>query len=66
MKRIFTFAIALMSLFAMQQKASALVYTVTVPAGTNACVIAGNFPAPMNWAPDNAGGKMTKVDANKF
>ena len=66
MKRIFTFAIALMSLFAMQQKASALVYTVTVPAGTNACVIAGNFPAPMNWAPDNAGGKMTKVDATHY
>jgi len=66
MKRIFTFAIALMSLFAMQQNASALVYNVTVPAGTNACVIAGNFPAPMNWAPDNAGGKMTKVDATHY
>jgi hypothetical protein len=66
MKRIFTFAIALMSMFAMLQSASALVYTAEVPAGTFVCYIAGNFPAPMNWAPDAAGAKMTKVDSTHF
>ncbi|MEI7503514.1 MAG: T9SS type A sorting domain-containing protein [Paludibacter sp.] len=66
MKRIFTFAIALMSMFAMQQKASALVYVAEVPAGTLACYIAGDFPAPMSWAPSAPEGKMTKVDATHY
>src|ERR1035437_7328624 len=66
MKRIFTFAIALLSMFATLQFASALVYNVTVPAGTFECYIAGNFPAPMNWAPTDPGAKMTKVDATHY
>ena len=66
MKKIFTFAIALLGMFAMLQSASALVYTVTVPVGTFECYIAGNFPAPMNWAPTDPGAKMTKVDATHF
>jgi len=66
MKKIFTFAIALLGMFAMLQSASALVYNVTVPAGTFECYIAGNFPAPMNWAPTDPGAKMTKVDATHF
>lgn len=66
MKKIFTLAIALMSLFAMLPTASALVYTATVPVGTIECHIAGNFPAPMNWAPTDPNGKMTKVDATHF
>jgi len=66
MKKIFTFAIALLGMFAMLQSASALVYTVTVPVGTFECYIAGNFPAPMNWAPSDPGAKMTKVDDTHF
>jgi len=66
MKKIFTFAIALMSLFALLQPASALTYNVTVPAGTYVCYIAGNFPAPMNWAPTAAGAQMTKVDDTHY
>ena len=66
MKKIFTFAIALMSMFAMLQPASALVYTATVPAGTNACFIAGDFPAPMSWAPSAEGARMTMVDATHY
>lgn len=66
MKKIFTFAIALLSMFAMLQPASALVYTATVPAGTNACFIAGDFPAPMSWAPSAEGARMTMVDATHY
>jgi len=66
MKKLFTLAIALMSMFALLQPASALTYTVTVPVGTFECHIAGNFPAPLNWAPSAAESKMTKVDATHF
>ena len=66
MKKLFTFTIALLGMFAMLQSASALVYTATVPAGTFECYIAGNFPAPMNWAPTDPGAKMTKVDDTHF
>lgn len=59
MKRIFTFAIALLSMFAMQQTASALVYNVTVPVGTFECYIAG---AMNGWSQQ----KMDKVDATHF
>ncbi|MDD4992439.1 MAG: T9SS type A sorting domain-containing protein [Paludibacter sp.] len=63
MKRIFTFAIALMSLFSAVQLASAanVTFNVTVPAGTNACWIVGNFNG---W--NNNDKKMTKVDATHY
>jgi hypothetical protein len=59
MKRIFTFMIALLSMFAVQQSALALTYSVTVPAGTNACFIAGNMNG---WSQK----PMTKVDATHY
>jgi hypothetical protein len=63
MKRIFTFAIALMSLFSTVQLASAanVTFNVTVPAGTNACWIVGNFNG---W--NNNDKKMTMVDATHY
>jgi len=63
MKRIFTFAIALMSLFATVQLASAanVTFNVTVPAGTNSCWIVGNFNG---W--NNNDKKMTMVDATHY
>ncbi len=64
MKRIFTFAIALMSLFASSQLASAAtaVFNVTVPAGTNACYIIGSF----NSWDQTKSVKLTKVDATHY
>jgi len=64
MKRIFTFAIALMSLFASTQLASAAtaVFNVTVPAGTNACYMMGSINS---WDLTKAI-KLTKVDATHY
>ena len=64
MKRIFTFAIALMSLFATSQLASAAtaVFNTTVPAGTNACYIIGSF----NSWDQTKSVKLTKVDATHY
>ena len=64
MKRIFTFAIALMSLFAATQIASAAtaVFNTTVPTGTNACYIIGSF----NSWDQTQSVKMTKVDATHY
>jgi len=61
MKRIFTFSLALVSLFLFIPVASALVYNVTVPAGTEACFIAGNMNG---W--NTSADRMTKVDATHF
>lgn len=61
MKKIFSSVIALLSVFAMLQPASALVYNVTVPAGTNACFIAGDMNS---WSPSAS--RMTKVDATHY
>ena len=63
MKRIYTFTIALMSMFAWLQSASALVYTVTVPTPTNEVYIAGDF-ATLAWSPKDR--KLTKVDDTHF
>jgi len=60
MKRIFTFAIALMSLF-VTAKAATAVFNVTVPEGTNACYMVGNFNS---W--NNVGKKCTMVDATHY
>lgn len=59
MKKLFTYVIALISLFAMMQTASALVYNVTVPAGTKACYIAGTMN---NWTHQ----AMTRVDDTHY
>jgi hypothetical protein len=66
MKRIFTFAIALLSMFATWQMASAAtaVFNVTVPTGTNACYIMGNFTGT-SWPIADAV-KCTKVDATHY
>jgi hypothetical protein len=63
MKRIFTFAIALLSLFSSVQLASAanVTFNVTVPSGTNSCWIVGSFNG---W--NNNDKKMTKVDATHY
>ena len=61
MKKIFTLSIALLSMFATMQNVSALVYNVTVPAGTEACYLAGNMNG---WSP--SANKMTKVDATHY
>jgi hypothetical protein len=63
MKKLFKFAIALLSMFALLEPASALVYNVTVPAGTFECYIAGNFPTQA-WSPKDR--KLTKVDATHY
>ncbi len=62
MKKVFTFVIALMGMFAVMQNASALVYTVTVPVGTQACFISGD----MNSWSSPLVNRMTKVDATHF
>lgn len=59
MKKVFTFAIALLGLFMVQQVA-ALTYNVTVPAGTNACYIVGGMNG---WSFNTP---MTKVDATHY
>lgn len=59
MKKVFTFAIALLGLFMVQQVA-ALTYNVTVPAGTNACYIVGGMTG---WSFNTP---MTKVDATHY
>lgn len=61
MKRIFTLAFALMSIFMLTHSVSALTYTVTVPAGTNACYITGEMNG---WSPSAT--KLTKVDATHY
>jgi len=63
MKRIFTFAIALMSMFGALQLASAanVVFTVTVPTPTYECWIVGSFNS---W--NNNDKKMTMVDATHY
>ena len=61
MKKNFTFALALMSMFAVLQSASALVFTATVPVGTQACFIVGDMNG---W--NTAANPMTKVDATHF
>ena len=63
MKRIFTFAIALMSLL-VTAKAATGVFNVTVPDGTNACYIIGGFVGS-DWAITKAV-KCTKVDATHY
>ena len=60
MKRIFTFAIALMSLL-VTAKAANVTFSVTVPAGTNSCWIVGSFNS---W--NNNDKKLTKVDATHY
>jgi hypothetical protein len=64
MKKIFTFAIALMSMFATLQIASAtsLVFNVTVPTPTYQCWIIGNF---CNWTLSSAV-QCTKVDDTHY
>jgi len=61
MKRIFTFTLALMSMFALLKSASAqITYKATVPAGTNACYISG-------WDINAEGTTaMTKTDATHY
>ncbi|HEY6914435.1 MAG TPA: T9SS type A sorting domain-containing protein [Paludibacter sp.] len=61
MKKISTLVLALMSMFVISQSALALTYNVTVPAGTEACFIAG---AMNGWSA--TAGRMTKVDATHF
>lgn len=61
MKKLFTLSIALLSMFAMGQSAMALTYTVTVPAGTNACYISGMMNG---WSP--SANPMTKVNATTY
>jgi len=63
MKRIFTLAIALMSMFAAMQLASAanVVFNVTVPSPTYQCWIVGNFNG---W--NNNLNQMTKVDDTHY
>ena len=67
MKKIFTFVIALLSMFATTQLASAAtgVFNVTVPTGTNQCWIMGNFAGTAVW-PVTAAIQCTKVDATHY
>ncbi|MFA5044831.1 MAG: hypothetical protein WC542_02740 [Paludibacter sp.] len=60
MKRIFTFAIALMSLFSIASAAN-VTFTVTVPNPTYQCWIVGSFNG---W--NNNDKQMTKVDDTHF
>jgi len=62
MKKNFTLSIALLSMFATMQNVSALVYNVTVPAGTEACFISGTMN---NWSSPLVN-RMNKVDATHF
>jgi len=62
MKRIFTIAIALLSIFLIIPNVSALVYNVTVPVGTEACFITGTMNT---WTPP-LDQRMIKVDATHF
>jgi hypothetical protein len=63
MKTKFTLAIALISMFSVLQLAHSanVVFNVTVPTGTNACWIVGNFN---NW--NNNDKQMTMVDATHY
>jgi len=61
MKKIFTLMFALLSIFAVTQSVSALVYNVTVPAGTKACYITGEMNG---WSPSATA--LTKVDDTHF
>lgn len=60
MKSKFTLLFALLSIFATA-KAADLVFNVTVPEGTNACWVVGNFNG---W--NNNLNEMTKVDATHY
>jgi len=66
MKKIFTFAIALLSMFATTQLATAAtgVFNVTVPAGTYQCWIMGNY-AGISW-PIAKATQCTKVDDTHY
>lgn len=61
MKKIFTLLLAFVGLFLAVQSTSALTYTVTVPAGTNACYIAGEMNG---WSPTAT--RLTMVNATTF
>ncbi len=61
MKKISTFMFALVSMLIVSQSVMALVYTVKVPAGTNACYITGEMNG---WNPGSL--QLTKVDATTF
>jgi len=61
MKKI-TYVFALLSMLAVMQSASALVYNVTVPAGTQACFISGT----MNGWSTPLVNRMTKVNDTQF
>lgn len=61
MKKVLTLAAALMCIFALAQNAWSLTYNVTVPAGTNACYIAGGMNS---WSPSAS--QMAKVDATHY
>lgn len=61
MKKFFNYAIALLSMFALAQAASAITFSVTVPSPTYQCWVVGNFNG---W--DNAKNQMTKVDATHY
>jgi hypothetical protein len=63
MKTKFTLAIALISMFSALQLANSanVVFNVTVPTGTNACWIVGNFNS---W--NNNDKQMTMVDATHY
>jgi len=61
MKKIFTLLVAFVGLFLAVQSTSALTYTVTVPAGTNACYIAGEMNG---WSPSAT--RLTMVNATTY
>ncbi|MDD2797769.1 MAG: T9SS type A sorting domain-containing protein [Bacteroidales bacterium] len=61
MRKFFNFAIALLSMFVVAQSAKAVDFKVTVPEGTNACWVVGNF---CGW--DNNKHKLNKVDATHY
>ena len=61
MKKLTTLILVFMSLMLVNQSANALVYTVKVPDGTNACYITGEMNG---WNPGSL--KMTKVDDNTY
>ena len=61
MKKLVYFVWAIASLLATAQTAMAITFSVTVPAGTNACWVVGNFNG---W--NNNLNQMTKVDATHY
>lgn len=61
MKKIFTLAFALMSIFMLSQSVSALTYNATVPTGSKACYITGDMNG---WSPSAT--PMTKIDETHY